>query len=69
MYPIKNTLSLLIGNFMSGHRAIASNVPLPNGYKPIVLETLSKEPRVFKIYNFFTEVITKTLIFDKPNSC
>jgi hypothetical protein len=41
---------------VSGHRAIASNVPLPHGYKPIVLETLSTEPRVFKMYNFFTEV-------------
>jgi len=45
-----------------GHRAIASNVPLPSGYKPIVLETLSIEPRVFKIYNFFTEDETDFLI-------
>lgn len=42
-------------SFELGHLAIAPTVKLPPGYKPIILETLSKSPRVFKIYNFFTE--------------
>lgn len=45
-----------------GHRTMASNVALPSGYKPIVVETLSAEPRVFKVYNFFTEEESDILI-------
>lgn len=42
-------------SFELGHLAVANNVHLPPGYKPIMVETLSRTPRVFRIYNFFTE--------------
>jgi len=49
-------------SFELGHRAVASTVKLPWGYDPIVLETLSTSPRVFRIYNFFTEDESNKLI-------
>lgn len=45
-----------------GHRAIASSVTDPPNDNPIVLETLSTSPRVFRIYNFFTEEDSQALI-------
>jgi hypothetical protein len=41
-------------SFELGHRATVPTVTLPKGHSPIVLETLSASPRVFRIYNFFT---------------
>jgi hypothetical protein len=49
-------------SFELGHLAIANNVDLPPGYKPIMIETLSRAPRVFKIYNFFTEAESNFLV-------
>lgn len=49
-------------SFELGHRAIASSVKEPPNKNPIVLETLSLSPRVFRIYNFFTEEDSKILI-------
>jgi hypothetical protein len=49
-------------SFELGHRAIASSVTDPPNDNPVVLETLSTSPRVFRIYNFFTEEDSEALI-------
>jgi hypothetical protein len=49
-------------SFELGHRAIASTVSDPPNQNPVVLETLSTSPRVFRIYNFFTEEDSDELI-------
>jgi hypothetical protein len=49
-------------SFELGHLAVAEAVQLPSSYKPIMLETLSKSPRVFKIYNFFTSEESNFLV-------
>jgi hypothetical protein len=48
-------------SFELGHRAIAPVSDPPNK-NPVVLETLSTSPRVFRIYNFFTAADSDALI-------
>ena len=48
--------------FDIGHIAEVRDVPSPVSGEKIVLETISIEPKVFRVYNFFTEEETDEMI-------
>lgn len=61
VFVVPNNRLFMLPTHGVGHRTEIAHIGMPTG-KPIVLETLSEYPRIFRVKNFFTEEEADQLI-------